>query len=216
MQQYSIILFDLDGTISDPKVGITKSVQYALAKMGINEPDRDSLTAFIGPPLQESFEQFYHMDSEMAGRAIGFYREYFSRVGIYENTLYSGVVELLQKLTDRGKAVVLATSKPTIYSQKILEYFNIASYFSCVVGSHLDGTRSSKTEIIAHIGQKYPQYPKASFIMIGDRKHDVVGARHYGIDSIAVSYGYGTVDELIQAHPTYLVNHIEDLTAILW
>jgi phosphoglycolate phosphatase len=202
MDIYKVILFDLDGTLSDPKVGITKSVQYALHKMDIVESDLDKLKCFIGPPLQVSFAEYYNFDEVQIPKAIGLYRERFKEKGMYENELYSNIPFLLQLLKEQGVTLVVATSKPTVFAEKILEHFNIDQYFELIVGSNLDGTRASKTEIIQYILGKYNEHKLGDFIMIGDRKHDIIGANNTGIDSIGVTYGYGSFEELSNANPT--------------
>ncbi|MFD2991025.1 HAD hydrolase-like protein [Fictibacillus nanhaiensis] len=174
MKNYEYILFDLDGTLSDPKIGITKSVQYALKRMGITENNLDYLESFIGPPLQQSFLEFYSFDEPQIQTAITHYRERFIDKGMYENTLYEHIPSLLQELSDNGHTLVIATSKPTVFAEEILKYFNIHHHFDLIVGSNLDGTSTSKTEIIQHILHHYSDQPKGSFIMIGDRKHDII------------------------------------------
>lgn len=211
MCNYKVILFDLDGTLTDPKVGITKSVQYALEKFGIIEQDLEKLEPFIGPPLHESFTSIYSFDEEKTKQAIAYYRERFKSKGMFENYLYSGIQQLLIDLKDQQKVLVVATSKPTVFSQEILQYFDIDKYFDLVVGSNLDGTRTSKTEIIEVILDELKQYEKQDFIMIGDRKHDMIGAKNCGIDSIGVTYGYGSLNELNQEAPTFIVNRVEEL-----
>lgn len=215
MSKYKIILFDLDGTLSDPKVGITKSVQYALKKLEIVEPDLDKLECFIGPPLQVSFAEYYQLDEERTQQAIDFYRERFKEKGMFENELYPAIPKLLNSLKEQQFTLAVATSKPTIFSEQILEYFNIGHFFDMVVGSNLDGTRSAKTEIIQYIVDKYSDYELNDFIMIGDRKHDIIGANSTGIDSIGVTYGYGSFNELKQYSPTYLVESVEKIKDIL-
>lgn len=212
---YPIILFDLDGTLTDPKPGITKCVQYALAKMGIDEPDCDKLTPFIGPPLAKAFKEFYQMNDQQAVQAIAYYRERFSTVGLYENSVYPGIPELLGRLTEQGNKMVIATSKPTVFSVKILDYFHLSTYFSLIIGSNLDGTRVEKSEVIAFALAELGDVDRESVIMVGDRKHDIFGARDNGIDAIAVSYGYGSQDELRQASPKYTVQTVEELAAVL-
>lgn len=214
MDKYKVILFDLDGTLSNPKVGITKSVQYALQKMDIVEPDIDKLECFIGPPLQVSFAEHYNFDVENIQKSIDFYRERFKEKGMFENELYSNISLLLKSLKEQQFTLVVATSKPTVFSEKILKYFNIDQYFDLVVGSNLDGTRTSKTEIIQYILDKYNEYKLDNFIMIGDRKHDIIGANNTGIDSIGVTYGYGSFDELSHSNPKYIVKSVEELTEL--
>ncbi|MBT2642905.1 HAD family hydrolase [Bacillus sp. ISL-41] len=215
MASYKVILFDLDGTISDPKEGITRSVQYALQKMNISAPDGEQLEGFIGPPLQVSFAEYLDFDEHQTKKAIDFYRERFKEKGMYENELYSGIRLLLQSLKEQDFILVVATSKPTVFAEQILRHFEIDHYFDLVVGSNLDGTRSSKTEIIQYILDSYKKHKSEDFIMIGDRKHDIEGANNCGIDSIGVMYGYGSFEELQNSQPAYIVESVEQLRDIL-
>lgn len=215
MPTYQTLLFDLDGTLTDPKPGITRSVQYALEQMGIDEPDLERLIPFIGPPLTESFERYYGFGSSKARKAIHFYREYFATTGLYENAVYPGIPELLAGLQQQGLLLIIATSKPTTFAQQILEYFQLEHYFTLIVGSNLDNTRTSKTEIIAHILNEYPHRSKQTTVMVGDRKHDIIGAQNNQIDSIAVCYGYGSQAELERANATHFVQTVEDLSQLL-
>lgn len=212
---YDIILFDLDGTVTDPKPGITKSVQYALGKMGIVEDDLEKLTTFIGPPLTTSFKEFYHMNDEEANQALQYYRERFSTVGLYENAVYEGMKELLEKLQAQGKTIFIATSKPTIFSVKILEHFGLIDFFKAVIGSELDGTRVEKSEVIEYVLAQIEDHKSRNIIMVGDRKFDIIGAQENDIDVIGVSYGYGSCDELILAKPNYIVSTVSELEGIL-
>lgn len=215
MGKYKVILFDLDGTLSDPKVGITKSVQYALQEMGIIEPDIDKLDCFIGPPIQVSFPEYYNFDEMQTLKAIDLYRERYKRKGMFENELYSDIPLLLKSLKEQGLTLVVATSKLTIFAEQILKYFNIDHYFQLIVGSNLDGTRTSKTEIIQYILKKYKEDNHSNFIMIGDRKYDIIGANNTEIDSIGVTYGYGSYEELSQYNPTYIAQNVNQLKDIL-
>lgn len=215
MEKYKMILFDLDGTLSDPKIGITKSVQYGLEKTGIFEPDLQKLECFIGPPLQDSFAEYYHMNENDILKAIDYYRERFKEKGMFENELYPGIQAMLEYLKQAGHTLIIATSKPTVFSEQILKYFAIDRYFDQVVGSNLDGTRSSKTDIIDYILNLYRDYDQHDFVMIGDRKHDLIGAHNTGIDCIGVTYGYGSIDEIKGASPTYMVGSVEELKQIL-
>lgn len=215
MEKYKMILFDLDGTLSDPKIGITKSVQYGLENMGIFEPDLQKLECFIGPPLQDSFAEYYHMNENDILKAIDYYRERFKEKGMFENELYPGIQAMLESLKQAGHKLIIATSKPTVFSEQILKYFAIDRYFDQVVGSNLDGTRSSKTDIIDYIINLYRNYDQNDFVMIGDRKHDLIGAHNTGIDCIGVTYGYGSIDEIKGASPTYMVGSVEELKQIL-
>jgi phosphoglycolate phosphatase len=214
-KKYDFILFDLDGTLSDPKIGITKSVQFALDQMGIRIDNLDELDVFIGPPLQQSFSDYYSFDEAQTQIAIKHYRERFSDVGMYENTLYDHIPALLQELKENGHTLVVATSKPTVFAKEILKYFNIHHHFDLIVGSNLDGTRTSKTEIIQYILDHYGQQTSEAFIMIGDRKHDIIGAHNTGIDSIGVTYGYGSIEEITQINPTFNVSTVLELKEFL-
>lgn len=212
---YDIILLDLDGTLTDPKIGITSSVQYALAKFGINEGNLDKLEPFIGPPLIKAFMEFYSFNEQDARQAIEYYRERFSKVGLYENAVYDGIPEMLQALRAKNKKLVVATSKPTVYSIKILEHFNLYQYFDAVIGSNLDGTRIEKGEVIEAVLAELGGVDKEKVIMVGDRKHDVIGARENGLKVIAVAYGYGPAEELNEAQPDYIAASVDELRQLL-
>lgn len=215
METHKVILWDLDGTLTDSKEGIIRSVQYALGKMGVTQPSMEELVNFIGPPLQDSFERELHFTPQQCAQAVSLYREYFSVRGLYENRVYPGIPELLHDLVRAGKILVLATSKPTPYSVQILTHFHLEHFFNQIVGSNLDGSRSKKADVIAHAMQQYPSLNPLSCVMIGDRKEDVAGAHSNGVDSIAVSYGYGSSEELELAHPTFLANSVPDIRKIL-
>lgn len=212
---YDAIFFDLDGTLTDPKVGITKSVQYALAKYGIYEKNLDNLTPFIGPPLMDSFQEFYSFSPQQARQAMEYYREYFAATGIYENAVYPGIQPLLERLMSAGKKLIVATSKPTLFSQQILRHFALDHYFDLVVGSNMDGTRTAKTEVIEAAIDQSRAVSKKQMIMVGDRKFDVIGARNNGIAAVAVLYGYGSEAELEQTGPKFLAASVEELNDIL-
>ena len=214
MTGYDVVLFDLDGTLTDSKIGITKSVQYALSKFNIREDNLDSLEPFIGPPLSESFQKHYGFEPSQAQDAVDFYREYFSTTGMYENVVYPGIPDLLTDLKSKRKELIVATSKPTVFANQILKTFNLYQYFTTVVGSHLDGTRTSKTEIIAHALSTLEKPKENSNVMVGDREHDIIGAQGNAIDSIAVTYGYGSLSELQRANPTHLAHAVEDIGAL--
>lgn len=215
MSKYKVILFDLDGTLSDPKEGITKSVQYALQAMGIYEPDIDKFESFIGPPLQDSFAEHYHFDEESTKTAVELYRKRFKEKGMVENELYPDIPLLLKSLKEQGYTLAVATSKPTVFAEEILKHFKIDHFFELVAGSNLDGTRTSKTEIIQYIIDEYKEHNRDSFVMIGDRKHDIIGASNTGIDSVGITYGYGSFEELSESKPTYIVETVSQLQSIL-
>ncbi|UHA72180.1 HAD family hydrolase [Paenibacillus sp. 481] len=210
-QHKTYILFDLDGTLTDPKLGITRSVQYALRQLGIEEPNVDKLEPFIGPPLQESFPLYYEMDEAATKRAIHHYREYFKDKGLYENEVYVGIRSLLATLTEHDRTLIVATSKPTVFAEQIIDHFQLRPFFQEVVGSELDGTRSNKADIISFILNKHPHIAPSQFVMIGDRKHDIIGAVHNGIASIGVTYGYGSATELLEAKADLLANSVQEL-----
>ena len=212
--RYKVILFDLDGTLTDPFWGISQSVQYALSKMGLESPSLQQLRAFIGPPLQESFEQMFQMNKLDAQRAITYYRERYTDEGIYENELYPGISQLLSLLIKKGYILVIATSKPTIFAERIMTHFGLDHYFDRIIGSHLNGDRSNKAEIIGHIINIYPQVLLSDFIMVGDRMHDIIGAQKAGIDSIAVLYGYGSEAELKHSKPCFLAKSTDELSLL--
>ncbi len=212
---YNTILFDLDGTLTDPKVGITKSVQYALKKLGIYEESLESLTRFIGPPLRNSFREYYLLDETRVQKAIEYYREYYSPYGIFENEIYPEIPILLQDLKTAGKILMVATSKPTVFAEKILHHFDIRQYFDSVAGSNLDETRTTKEEVIEYALATIGEADKKKIVMIGDRKHDIIGAKMNHIDSIGVAYGYGSLDELQIEKPTHIVNDVEGLRKLL-
>jgi phosphoglycolate phosphatase len=211
---YRSFLFDLDGTLTDPKEGITKSVHFALEKLGVVNIDTNSLVKFIGPPLKESFIKYFSFSEENAERAIDIYREYFSVKGLFENEIYPGVDSILKKLNERGLTIVIATSKPTIYAKKICDHFGILQYFTAIEGSEMDGRRSGKRELIEYIMMKYT-INRDETLMIGDREHDIVGAKGNSIKSIGVGYGYGSEEELTDAGADYFVPSIRDLSRLL-
>lgn len=207
-----VILFDLDGTLTDSGEGIIRSVQYALEKMGITGEKPENLRRFVGPPLKESFMNFYSMSEERAQEAVAYYRERYTKVGIFENSLYPQIPELLEVLRINDKILGVASSKPEVFVKQILKHFEIEQYFQVIVGSELDGTRSRKEEVIeealARLGM---QTERDKILMVGDKEHDVNGAKACGLQCIGVAYGYGTVEELQQAGAVYIAETVEDL-----
>ncbi len=214
---FDYIFFDLDGTLTDSGRGITASVSYALKKYGIEESDFEKLKRFIGPPLTDSFREYYGFNSEKAKEAVAYYREYYSEKGIYENDLYSGIKELLALLKEKSKIVILTTSKPKFYAEKILRYFGIDSYFDYIIGSNLDGTLSEKKEIVAEALKLCSAEAKRErVLMIGDRKFDIEGAKYNSIKSLGVLYGYGSMEELENAGCDYKVSSVEEITGVIF
>ncbi len=256
---YQYVLFDLDGTLTDPKEGICKSVQYALHEMKIDEPDLDKLECFIGPPLRNSFRDFYHMSDEQCELGIKKYRERYASIGIFENELYPGMKELLKTLHDRGVHLAVASSKPKLFVERILKHFEIEQYFEVVAGSDMSEKKVEKIDIMRealsflfHVPEeKIPQIassvpddtsslkqdesengiqagdyeearskakriiPVDQILMVGDRKFDIEGAKHFFLDSIGVSYGYAAEGELKEAGATYITDNLDDVYEII-
>lgn len=212
---FDLILFDLDGTLTDPKKGITNCVKYALESFGINETDENVLMRFIGPPLVDSFKAIYGMTDSEAHIALNKYRERFSEIGIFENSLLDGAKEILEELRNSGKRIALATSKPYVYAEKILEKYDIAKYFDCAVGSELDGTRNYKDEVILEVLKRMGADDLSRVIMVGDRKHDIIGAGKCKIASIGLRCGYAEEGELEEAGADYIFENLHDLKEFL-
>ena len=213
MKKY--ILFDLDGTVTDPMIGITKSVQYALRKFNIEVENLNDLCKFIGPPLKDSFMNFYGFNEEDALKAITFYREYFSVTGLYENVVYENFEDILIALKEQNKSLIIATSKPTVFAEKILEHFNLKKYFDFIAGSNLDNTRTKKADVISYALEQQGLTETSEMIMIGDREHDVIGAKALGIESIGVLHGYGSYGELSNSGANYIVKDVNELKSLL-
>lgn len=212
---YDTILFDLDGTLTDPGEGITNSVAYALKKYDIEVSDRSELYKFIGPPLKDSFMRFYSFSEEKAEQAIAYYREYFRDIGIFENRVYEGVEDMLRTLCDKEKTIVLATSKPEEFAVRILEHFDLKKYFNIVAGASMDSSRRKKGDVIAYAISLCEDFCKDTAIMIGDREHDIIGAKENGLKSIGVLYGYGDEVELKTAGADYIVSSPQDILKLL-
>lgn len=255
-----ILLFDLDGTLTDPMVGITKSVQYALRHYGIIEEDLTRLIPFIGPPLRDSFQKYYGFSKEQAGEGVLVYREYFSEKGIFENKEIPGIREMLEVLSAQGKKLYVATSKPEVYARKILEHFSLDHFFNFIGGADFEETRVNKAAVIRYVleeaglggagkktadviegaeGAKKTEEAKRTdnaertdkaertdnaertepgkkrIVMIGDREHDIIGAKENGIQSVGVLFGYGSRRELKEAGADRIAETVKDLTDIL-
>lgn len=196
MANYRCILFDLDGTLTDSAPGIVNSVQYALKKNGMDEPDREKLLDFVGPPLTDSFMKHYGMSRKEAEHMVEDYREYFRVRGWKENSVYDGVRQMLETLKCRGKKLVVATSKPEKFARQILAYFKLDTYFDYIGGSTMDGRISGKDQVISCVLDQIGLENKDQAVMVGDREHDVIGARANGLPCIGVLYGYGSREEL--------------------
>lgn len=214
MKDKTYLLFDLDGTLTDPFIGITRSVQHALKYYGIIENDLSRLAPFIGPPLIDSFRETYHFSEEQAEEAVNYYREYFAERGWRENKVYPGIPELLKHLQETGHKLYVATSKPTPFAEKILDYFHLSRYFERIEGASLDRTRMRKTEVMRYLLTQTGISEKEKTVMIGDRKFDVAGAHEIGVECIGVLYGYGSREELVSAGADYIVPTVDALSAL--
>lgn len=195
MKDYRIVLFDLDGTLTDSAEGIINCVKYALEEMRRPIPPRSELIRFVGPPLYESFERFCGMTSEQAAEAVRLYRVRYSEIGLFENRVYDGVPEMLERLKAAGKTLALATSKPEVFAVRILKHFGLDGYFDFIGGASIDGERNEKREVILYTLENLGVSDRSSVLMAGDRLHDIVGAHDTGIDCMAVLYGYGGREE---------------------
>ena len=208
------ILFDLDGTLTDPKEGITRSVQYALSKLGIYA-DTEELVRFIGPPLVESFATFFSLSPSDCELAAKYYRERFSQVGIFENAVLDGIPEMLEKLVSAGAALALATSKPLVFAERILERYSLSRFFSVTVGSGLDGSLTDKAEVISAVLERMEINDPSTAAMVGDRKHDIIGAKKNSIRSVGVYFGYAEPGELEASGADRIACTVPQLAKIL-
>lgn len=221
---YHYILFDLDGTLTDPKLGITGCVQYALRKLGREVPDADALEPFIGPPLMDSFREFCGFDEDIGAKAVAYYRERYAVDGLFENEAYPGIVQMLARLQAAGCHLAVASSKPEVFVKRILERFEMLPYFEVVVGSELDGSRVQKEEVVEEalrqlLGEdglmRAASGQITDAVMVGDRKFDVQGAKQFGLACIGVTYGYAAAGELEEAGADEIVESVEELGEIL-
>lgn len=207
---YNTVLFDLDGTLTDPGQGITNSVAYSLKKFGIEVEDKRELYKFIGPPLLDSFMKYYGFSEEKAETAITYYREYFRDKGIFENEVYDGIENLLNEIKESGRKIILATSKPEEFAKRILVHFGLDKYFDYAAGATMDTSRNKKGDVIAYALKESSCNPQNA-VMVGDRLHDILGAKENGLDSIGVLFGYGSREELENAGADYIAETVEDI-----
>jgi len=212
---YKYVLFDLDGTLTDPQDGILKCIAYALERLETSVPDRRTMLSFIGPPLFDTFTSYFGFDAEKAELAIKYYRERFSTVGLYENSVYDGVHEMLASLKKNGAVLALATSKPEAFAVKIADHFGMSQYFDLIVGATMDGSLSQKKDIIDRALSLLCVTDKSQCVMVGDRKHDAMGAHACSIRCIGVLYGYGSRRELTGCGVDALAIDCRELEALL-
>lgn len=212
IKKYSYLLFDLDGTITDSCEGIYKSFAYALDCYGIHVDSLESLRPVVGPPLKESFMTMFGLDEKKADDAVAKYRERYTETGIYENRVYDGAEQMLSKLKNAGYKIALATSKPEFFARRILEYFHLDGYFDYITGATFDGKIKEKEDVILHILSVLDIKDRKTALMIGDRKHDLIGAQKLGLDAMGVLYGYGSREELGEYPHIYLADTPGDVT----
>lgn len=212
---YKVILFDLDGTLTDPAIGITNGVMYALEKYNIKVKERSELFKFIGPPLYYSFQMFFNFSEQQAKEGTQYYREYYKDKGLYENEVYDGIEYVLKTLKEHGFIIGLATSKPQDFAIKILEHFDLDKYFDYMGGSSLDGSIQKKEDVIKHTLTNLNINDYSQVLMIGDTKYDILGARFHNIDSVGVLYGYGSYEDLVASKATYIVESTKDILNLL-
>lgn len=214
MKHYTHLFLDLDGTLSDSAPGIVRSAQYALEAFGIHVDNLDDLLCFVGPPLEESFQEFYNLTPSQADEAVKVYRRRYEKIGVYENALYPGIPQFLDKARQAGKVLMVATSKPQRMADLVLSHFGIADRFA-FVGGREDSSRRTKEEVIRYVMKENGLTRTEDIVMIGDRKHDVLGAKAVGMDSVGVLYGYGSRDEFQAAGATYIVDTLKELEELL-
>lgn len=211
---FDYYFFDLDGTLTNPALGITNSFKFALTELGLEIPSYEQLCSYIGPPLVDTFKLNYNFTDDMAALGVKKYREYFASKGLLENEVYPGIEDLLKALKENGKHLVVATSKPEPYARKILEHFKLDLYFDHICGSNLDETRSKKAEVIEYALKICGMPDVSKVLMLGDRKHDVIGAKENGMKCCGVLFGFGSREELEEAGAEYIVEKVEDILKI--
>lgn len=212
---YDLIVFDLDGTLTDPESGLIRSFVYALERMGVDTSDREALRAFIGPPLFSEWQKVYGFDEAQATRALSYFHEYFGTRGWSDNRVYEGMIPLLQALRAQGKTLAVATSKPEHYARMILDRFDLACYFDCIAGALNERERDKKWEVLSFVLSQYPDVALSRVLMVGDRKYDAEGARRCGVDAVGVAWGHGSAGELADAGFLTVMQTPEDLKSLL-
>lgn len=215
MKKYDVIIFDLDGTLSNSKEGITKSAQFALEKQGIIVENLDDLECFIGPPLLDSFKAFYNLSLEQATQAVADYRSRYVPIGVYETEIYPGTEDMLKTLKSNGKYIAMATSKPQAMAEEVLRYLKIDKYFDQVKGADLHGGIQSKDQVLNALFEMIENKDKGQYLMVGDTCFDIDGAKKVGIDAVGVSFGFGNVEEMVQHGALTIADNMEELTRII-
>ena len=214
--KYQYLLFDLDGTLTDPGLGITNSIIYSLDKFGIRVEDRTTLYPFIGPPLMESYAKYFGFDEEKGKQAVAYYREYFAVTGLFENEVYPGMAEFLDKCKKNGFKLILATSKPEHFAIQIMEHFHLDKYFDCMCGSTVDGRITTKSDVIREALRRNNITSTKNVLMIGDRQHDILGAAEFGIECASVLWGYGSKEEFEENNAKYIVKDFAELEKVIY
>ncbi len=215
MRKYKYLIFDLDGTIIDPKIGGFGGIKFALDKYGLKDYDDSLFRHFIGPPLHLSFAKYYGFDQTASAQLCDYFREYYDERGKKECTLYDGITDALRILHSEGFIMAIATTKPIFFAKQILNMFGITKYFSHISGSGMDNSKTDKAELIQEALTAFGNPDKKSVVMIGDREYDLIGALEHNIDSIAVEYGYGDYEEFVKYNATYIVKSVKELEILL-
>jgi phosphoglycolate phosphatase len=212
---FTHILFDLDGTLTNPRLGIGNSLKYALNQMQIDGYSDEILEQFVGPPLQDNFKNMFGMNERNTNLAVDHFRTYFGEKGLYENEPYAGIAELLEELNHSGKKLYVVTSKLEKYAKKIISHFGFDRYIDDLQGAEATGKHSGKGQLISQLMERCQILPSSSVVMVGDTHYDIIGARENKIHSIAVSYGFGTMETLYTCSPDYLVESVAELSELL-
>lgn len=212
---FDLILFDLDGTLTNPKEGITNCVKYALRHFGIEENDEATLLKFIGPPLYDSFRSIYGFSHDDANLCVEKYRERYSVTGLFENAVLDGAVEILSELKKAGKTTSLATSKPLVFAERIVEKYGLSEYLDYVIGADLKGGINYKDEVINEVLRRTKPSDLSKVVIVGDRRHDILGAKKCGIKSIGVKCGYAEENELEDAGADYIFENLQEVRDFL-
>ena len=215
MKDKKLVVFDLDGTLTDSMEGIANSAGYALKKMGMDDFDKKRLRKFMGPPIRNAFREIAGLEGEQIEQAVAFYREYYAEKGIFENNPYEGIKEMLANLADSGKVLSVATFKPEVYAVKVLEYFDLLKFFRHVSGSGLSDDKATKHDIIIDSIKNSGSPDPALCVMVGDRHHDVIAAKEAGIECVGVTYGYGSKEELMEAGASHIARSPKEVAKLL-